>query len=76
MINSDAIVTLARSVVELFGESKIQDKLKSVIYHSLIIIMFYVSHVVIIVEPHLKLLTVLDDSASYISSMYKSCMLC
>ena len=53
MVNSDAIVTLARSViVEACEDSKIQDMLKRVVYHSLILI--YVSHSVIVVKLHLE----------------------
>ena len=51
MIDCDVIVTISRNIVEFFEELKIEDKLKRVVYHSLIII-FYVSHVVIIVKPN------------------------
>ena len=54
-IKSHAIVTLARSIVEFFRESKIQDKLKRAVYHTLIII-FHVPHREIIIEPYPKLL--------------------
>ena len=44
MIDSEALIIPTKNVVESFGHLKIQDKLKRAVYHSLIMIVFYVSH--------------------------------